>query len=65
MYRQSSSSVNLVEEDSQTKTGTKEGELEVAFTEFQENMDTTNKWYIDSGTSRHVTGAREHFESVI
>lgn len=42
-----------------------EGELEVAFTKFQESMNTTNKWYMDSGASCLVTGAREHLELVI
>ena len=54
MYGQSSSLVNLVE-GIETDGETEHAELEVAFTKFQENLDTSSKWYMDSGASRHVT----------
>ena len=63
-YGQSSSSINLVE-GIETDVETEQVELEVAFTEFQENLDTSSKWYMDSGVSRHVTGVRENLESLI
>jgi hypothetical protein len=64
MYGQSSSSsVNMVE-DTETDIEVEKTELEVAFTEFQESLDTGEKWYMDSGASRHVTGERNHLDSV-
>ena len=59
----SSSSANLVE-DTGIDFEENEAELEVAFIEFQESLDTSEKWYMDSGASRHVTGERNHLVSV-
>ena len=56
---QSSTSANLVEEENLED----EEELEVAFTEFQESLNTPSSWYMDSGASHHVTGEKAHLES--
>lgn len=59
----SSSSANLVE-GTEADFEANEAELEVAFTEFQDSLYNSEKWYMDSGTSRHVTGEKNHLVSV-
>ena len=62
-YGQSSSLVNMVV-DIEIDIETEQEELKVAFTEFQDSLDTIEKWYMNSGASHHVTGERNHLDTM-